>query len=659
MWRALFLLPNPRSGESRDDFVDRCMGDDEAVGDFPDSDQRFAFCNSVYEDAKSAKHPTTRKRRKRKMSDQVRFAIASTRLQSSNLRTAEFMGRDYLVVPAVLVQGQILHNNLGATFLPPEEITQAWAEEWNGVPVIAHDHPSQRGVSVSARTPEMLDSCGAGYVFHAHASRNGTVQLKAEVWLDLGRVAQVPELETIIARLRAGEHVELSTGFGVTTDDEPGVHNGQAYEKILHPVGADHLAIFIDKVGACSLDDGCGLGVQERIELTIQALNVGSFVDLLKKEGLDVPDTKGVEKGQVLTLMERLAGLLHPSSSTENQGRGAEFRLLLLRLKSLAMTNEEIGKSIGRSASTIGLIERGEIIDPSSESLEKLRTLMKRFSKNAEHDHSDEERRMMLAKALDEEFGGANKIVWIDSVFSDRKEVVFGVVMEDLTGHIEQLFSATFNAADDGEVSFTDPTEVVRRVIFEPVGNTEEGDSVGEKTAEQVAAEKKEAAENKAAEDKAAVAKEAADKKAAADQEAAENKAAKDKAAEDEAARKKLADESEAATAVIATLREKIEAQGKEIAEMRTDLKPAVDERERERQTLVDELAANDQVPFDKAELEAKPLEELRKFRAMSRRESYAGRGGPTVATHEEAEAQYAEPVPYFATNKGDKKEDE
>lgn len=47
-------MPEPRDGESRDEFLDRCMGDDEAVADFPDSDQRYAFCNSKWENRDKA-----------------------------------------------------------------------------------------------------------------------------------------------------------------------------------------------------------------------------------------------------------------------------------------------------------------------------------------------------------------------------------------------------------------------------------------------------------------------------------------------------------------------------------------------------------------------------------------------------------------------------
>lgn len=41
-------MPTPRQGETRDKFIDRCMGDAEANADFPERDQRFAFCNAQF-----------------------------------------------------------------------------------------------------------------------------------------------------------------------------------------------------------------------------------------------------------------------------------------------------------------------------------------------------------------------------------------------------------------------------------------------------------------------------------------------------------------------------------------------------------------------------------------------------------------------------------
>ena len=41
-------MPTPNKGEMKSDFIERCMGDDEANSDFPDSKQRYAFCNSKW-----------------------------------------------------------------------------------------------------------------------------------------------------------------------------------------------------------------------------------------------------------------------------------------------------------------------------------------------------------------------------------------------------------------------------------------------------------------------------------------------------------------------------------------------------------------------------------------------------------------------------------
>ena len=50
-------MPKPHTDESRDDFLDRCMGDDESVAEFPDADQRYAVCNSIWrERSKAMKH---------------------------------------------------------------------------------------------------------------------------------------------------------------------------------------------------------------------------------------------------------------------------------------------------------------------------------------------------------------------------------------------------------------------------------------------------------------------------------------------------------------------------------------------------------------------------------------------------------------------------
>ena len=41
-------MPSPKEGESKSDFVSRCMGDAEMVAQFPDQAQRAAVCNKYY-----------------------------------------------------------------------------------------------------------------------------------------------------------------------------------------------------------------------------------------------------------------------------------------------------------------------------------------------------------------------------------------------------------------------------------------------------------------------------------------------------------------------------------------------------------------------------------------------------------------------------------
>ncbi len=43
-------IPSPKSGESEDGFVSRCMGNKSMKSDFPDRDQRLAVCVDSFRD---------------------------------------------------------------------------------------------------------------------------------------------------------------------------------------------------------------------------------------------------------------------------------------------------------------------------------------------------------------------------------------------------------------------------------------------------------------------------------------------------------------------------------------------------------------------------------------------------------------------------------
>ena len=45
-------MPDVQQGESKDDYIDRCMGDSKMVDEFGNPAQRAAVCNTYFEDKK-------------------------------------------------------------------------------------------------------------------------------------------------------------------------------------------------------------------------------------------------------------------------------------------------------------------------------------------------------------------------------------------------------------------------------------------------------------------------------------------------------------------------------------------------------------------------------------------------------------------------------
>jgi len=45
-------LPKPKTDESQDDFMDRCMANDVMNSEYPDNDQRYAVCQSLWDDSR-------------------------------------------------------------------------------------------------------------------------------------------------------------------------------------------------------------------------------------------------------------------------------------------------------------------------------------------------------------------------------------------------------------------------------------------------------------------------------------------------------------------------------------------------------------------------------------------------------------------------------
>lgn len=249
---------------------------------------------------------------------------------------------------------------------------------------------------------------------------------------------------------------------------------------------------------------------------------------------------------------------------------------------------------------------------------------------------SDQERRVMVQEALQSKFGTAERQVSVCDTFSDQKQVVFWYTGS--TGPMpkgSEYYRSTWTGEPGSAMQFSEPELVRKMTTYEPVpaaasSYNEEG------SAAQQAQNTQEEVMEKDVENKLLEAVNALTAKV------------------DGLTAKVDAIETREDSPAIAGLKRSVSELASQFKTMAGVTEQAVTERERERQSLVTELAGNFRVPFTEAELEGKPIDELRKLKEMAASEDYAGRGGPHGRVNNEQ--RFMEPVPY---HKRDKKEGE
>lgn len=220
--------------------------------------------------------------------------MARVNILTSNVdgrvREATIDGRQYLVAPMSLINPGVLNGSKGPLFYPPEEINRN-VDAWNGMPITV-GHPTDNGRAVSARDPKVVEKFGIGVLYNAQA--NG--KLRAEGWFDVQKTRQVrPD---ILNKLLQGEKIELSTGL--YTDNEPAprgaTHNGRKYDFIARNYRPDHLAILPDSKGACSIQDGCGVLVNQATRNKCKKKPADNAGTLPAKKGLQGPDEECLDE---------------------------------------------------------------------------------------------------------------------------------------------------------------------------------------------------------------------------------------------------------------------------------------------------------------------------------------------------------------------------
>lgn len=179
---------------------------------------------------------------------------------AGNVRREYVDGREFVVSQMTMIVPGVLRGSKGPLLYPADEVGKD-PTPWNGMP-ITYKHPVRNGKNVSAKHPGVINEQGIGVVKNAKTGG----KLRAEAWVDVKRADKFNP--NIVKNIDAGIPVEISTGLFTTNEPAPrgSHHNGRPYVAVARKYRPDHLAVLVDERGACSVDDGCGLGVNANPE---------------------------------------------------------------------------------------------------------------------------------------------------------------------------------------------------------------------------------------------------------------------------------------------------------------------------------------------------------------------------------------------------------
>lgn len=220
-------MPKPKKGESKNDYMNRCMKSKDAKDKRPNAKDRVGYCMGVWRsEKKNVKNNSEGKRE-------------NSNLPSIKLNfKAKFKSDKEIIVPVVAMKEGVHDGSHGPVFYPAEEFKNSeWL--WNGISVPIGHH----GVTV-------------GFLYGVYYDEEDKA-IKGDVHLDIERISIVkPKLLDMIFN---GEEIHVSAAIIATWIDREGVWEGEKYDSIGYDFEPVHLAILVDEEGACSFKDGCGI----------------------------------------------------------------------------------------------------------------------------------------------------------------------------------------------------------------------------------------------------------------------------------------------------------------------------------------------------------------------------------------------------------------
>lgn len=179
-------------------------------------------------------------------------AYRRKQMQGYDVTYQSHQGKDYLVVPVVMMVEGVHHGSHGPLLHTINELGK-FPGAWNGIPIVI-DHPEIDGEYLSANIPDIIDARMVGRVYNTKVDGQ---KLVAQAWLDEERLRNISSV--VLAQIEGGEQIEVSLGMFTEELITEGTWNGEQYEAIAQNHRPDHLALLPGGTGACSIADGCGI----------------------------------------------------------------------------------------------------------------------------------------------------------------------------------------------------------------------------------------------------------------------------------------------------------------------------------------------------------------------------------------------------------------
>lgn len=244
----MILIPTPNKGESQKDFISRCIPIVINEGTTDDQSQAAAICYSIWRRSKQKEESDMKK-------DRVLLHLCAKIEPYYQLN--ENMDKKETSANMGLLRSTILNGNgtYNGIYFPEEELEKAY-HTWDKQP-INYDH--------SDRVKDTI-----GDVFNPIYEKG---RITAELSID-GYPESENAMRYIESRKRAGAIPEVSVGVWVDRIYEA-QENGEDRLTARNLQG-DHLALVTR--GACSPQDGCGIGLAEFKPISIPEETNNKFV---------------------------------------------------------------------------------------------------------------------------------------------------------------------------------------------------------------------------------------------------------------------------------------------------------------------------------------------------------------------------------------------